>query len=235
MTTSTLPAPTLWQSKLKACSIHLVLSALAVGALAAITLGIWYPSGLAELQGVWKILAILVGVDLVLGPMLTFLVYAPKKRSLVFDLSVIAALQIAALVYGAWIISLQRPAYLAFMYDRFFIVTERDIIGDKPAEVDAIERWRGGPRPVFVRLSFAAQRQAAEMAKTALDTPAMALLPGGYAPLASHTEAILSMSENASDDADGPASVPVVGRNGRGYAILKRDTAEILKIQSETP
>ena len=129
----------LLKAKARAGLLHLIISALAVGVLAWLTLTVWYPDGLATLQGVWKILGLVAVVDVILGPALTVLVYKPRKRTLVFDLSVIALIQIAALTYGAWTISAQRPAYLAYMYDRFFVVTARDILDEPPATVQAIE------------------------------------------------------------------------------------------------
>lgn len=209
-------------SKSRAALIHLGLSAAAVGAVAALTLGRWYPSGLAEIQGVWHVLGLLIIVDLILGPMLTFIVFAPGKRSLRFDLAVIAAIQLAALVYGTWTITTQRPAYLAFLYDRFYVLTDRDLLNPPPPAIAELTPWKGGPRPVFVRLSFGAQQEIAGAA-TSFDTPAMALLPEAYAPFADHIEFISQHAESSTDASAGKAAMlryPVVGRSTTGTAYV---------------
>ena len=65
---------------------------------------------------------ILIGVDVVLGPLLTLVVFNPAKKSLRIDLAVIAALQVAALVYGISVIAQARPAYVVFAGDRFTVI-----------------------------------------------------------------------------------------------------------------
>ncbi len=69
----------------------------------------------------------LVGVDLVLGPLLTMIVYRHGKSGLKFDLSVIALVQLAALIYGANILYEEKPHYLVFVIDRLEFVAQKDI------------------------------------------------------------------------------------------------------------
>lgn len=222
----------LLKAKARAGLVHLGLSAVLVGALSYLTLTVWYPQALASIQGVWKILGLVVLVDVILGPALTFIVYAPRKRTLVFDLGVIAAVQLAALVYGAWTIEAQRPAYLAYLHDRFFVVTERDILDEVPSEVIALPQWHGGPRPVFVKLSFAAQQEAAAAAETTFDTPAMALLAGAYAPLAEYAGQLIS--NTASGFVAAPVvTAKVIGRARQGVARIDASTGELLDISAD--
>ncbi len=229
----TSPSRSLISSKLKAFATHLALSALAVGGLAFITLRVWYPEALADLQGVWKILGLVALVDVVLGPALTFIVFAPGKRTLVLDLSVIAAIQLGALGYGAWTISLQRPAYLAYMYDRFFVVTERDLLDAPPEEVTAIVAWHGGPRPVFVKLSFSAMKEAAAAAATAFDTPPMALLSSAYAPLEAYKDQILDRARaDGAVPASGTVDIAVIGRSKQGVARFDTQSVQLISIAS---
>ena len=47
------------------------------------------------------LILLMIGVDVVIGPLLTLIVFDPKKKHLKFDLVVIAALQLAALAYGS--------------------------------------------------------------------------------------------------------------------------------------
>ena len=65
---------------------------------------------------------ILIGVDLVLGPLLTLIVYKQGKPGLKFDLSFIAAVQVAALIYGSYTLHSERPHFLVFAIDRVTLV-----------------------------------------------------------------------------------------------------------------
>lgn len=121
--------------KLRAAAIHFAISALVVGAFTALSLLIWYPSPFDKALGVNKILAVLLGVDVVLGPTLTFIVYKPGKPTLILDLCIIAVIQFAAFTYGANAIFSSRPAYLVFNVDRFDVTTASEI---SPAELAAV-------------------------------------------------------------------------------------------------
>jgi hypothetical protein len=58
---------------------------------------------LFDIAGGWEGLRIVIAVDLVLGPLLTLVVYKAGKSSLTFDLSCIAIFQIACLGGGVWL------------------------------------------------------------------------------------------------------------------------------------
>lgn len=88
-------------SRFQAALIHLLISTLVVGTVVGVVYWLWYPEPTFGIVGVLPIILMLVGIDLVLGPLLTMIVYKHGKPGLKFDLSVIALVQIAALVYGA--------------------------------------------------------------------------------------------------------------------------------------
>jgi len=87
----------------------------------------WYTPPLFEAMGGSGLALILIGVDVVMGPALTLVVYVPGKRGLKFDLVVIGLFQIGALLYGCHIISLARPAFIVFVKDRFELVRANEI------------------------------------------------------------------------------------------------------------
>lgn len=118
------------KSKLQASAIHLAISALVAGAAAVLVFLIWYPPPLATMQGVDALVILMVAVDVVLGPLLTFVVFQPGKRSLRLDLAVIGLLQAGALLYGLHVIYLGRPALIVFNVDRFDVVTAADVDAD---------------------------------------------------------------------------------------------------------
>jgi len=114
-------------SRYKAFAIHLGLSAIAVGTIMTIVFFVWYPAPTAYIAGAGSIALMLVGVDLLVGPTLTLIVFRSGKPGLKFDLTVIVAVQLCAMIYGATTLYRERPAYLVFAVDRFNMVAARHV------------------------------------------------------------------------------------------------------------
>lgn len=106
---------------------HLAMSALIAVLVVFAVFGVWYPSPLHAAVGVFHIFLMLLVVDVVLGPMLSLLVYRSGKKTLALDLVVIMLLQISALCYGLWSVAEGRPAWIVFNVDRFDLVRALDI------------------------------------------------------------------------------------------------------------
>ena len=113
--------------RVKAFSFHLLISMLVTAAVIALVFLLWYPAPLHTATGVTHIFLILLGVDMILGPALTLLVYKPGKKTLVMDLTVIALLQLAALSYGIFTVAEGRPVWIVYAKDRFDLVRFNEI------------------------------------------------------------------------------------------------------------
>jgi hypothetical protein len=118
----------------KLFAVHLLISAIAVACVAAIVYFVWYPYPLMSIQGALTILLLLVVVDVVLGPLMTLIVGSPTKprRELIRDISVIGAIQLAALSYGTYSLFVARPAYVVFNADRFDAVGANEVVANAP-------------------------------------------------------------------------------------------------------
>jgi len=114
-------------SRYKAFAIHLGLSAIAVSTIMTIVFFVWYPAPTAYIAGAGTIALTLIGVDLLIGPTLTLIVFKSGKPGLVFDIAVIVTVQLCAMLYGTTTLYRERPAYLVFAVDRFNMVAERHI------------------------------------------------------------------------------------------------------------
>jgi len=114
-------------SRWKASVIHLSISVTAGLLVGVILFGVWYPPPYFHAAGADELVLLLVGVDIVLGPLLTLVVFRSGKRGLKFDLTVIALLQASALAYGLSIVLLSRPVFLVGAVDRFTLVSASDI------------------------------------------------------------------------------------------------------------
>ena len=117
--------------RLKAFSVHLLLSACVALCSLYLVFMIWHPSPLQKAVGVTHIFLILLGVDVVIGPLFTLLVASSKeKKTLKFDLTVIVLLQISAYLYGTHSIVVSRPVYLAFDKVRVDLVQADSVFRD---------------------------------------------------------------------------------------------------------
>jgi len=121
----------MFKDKLKASIIHLVLSILLVALVIGSILFFFFPQIFIPVSDFKEIATILISVDLILGPLLTFVVFKKNKKSLKFDLSTIAAIQLIALVYGAYSLFQVHPVYITFNIDRFTIVSAKDAEPEK--------------------------------------------------------------------------------------------------------
>ncbi|MET0496738.1 MAG: TfpX/TfpZ family type IV pilin accessory protein [Steroidobacteraceae bacterium] len=158
-------------SRWKASSLYLLMCVIVACTVLACMLLVWFPWPLFKITGGSQLALILVSVDMVLGPLLVLIVYREGKKSLKFDLAVIALLQLSALAYGIYSISLARPVYIVFTVDRFDIVTAKDL---DPADLAEVRRpefqsqpW-GRPRYIGVKSpSDPAQREKVMMSSMA--------------------------------------------------------------------
>lgn len=143
-----LTTPAFWRDRLKASAIHLGLS-LVIAALAALLVfGIWYPYPYRELSGGRELFFLVVTVDVILGPLITLAVFNRTKPlpELRRDLVMVVLIQLAALGYGLWTVSVARPVHLVFEYDRFRVVHAIDVppelLDKTPPGVEALP-WTG--------------------------------------------------------------------------------------------
>ncbi|MCW9032447.1 MAG: hypothetical protein OQK58_13220, partial [Gammaproteobacteria bacterium] len=80
-------------SRFKAFSIHFAISFVIFLILLYFILVQWYPQPLFSTDGGWRVIRIIVGVDLIIGPFLTLIVFKSGKPGLKFDLAMIALVQ----------------------------------------------------------------------------------------------------------------------------------------------
>ena len=84
-----------------------------------------------------ELFQLVVSVDIVLGPLLTFAVFnrAKPRQELRRDIAVVVLLQLAGLAYGLWTVQAARPVHMVFEYDRFRVVHQVDLAPELLARV----------------------------------------------------------------------------------------------------
>jgi hypothetical protein len=138
-------------SRWNAAGIHLGISAMIAAVVLAVIYLVWYPGPYFKAMGGDQLLLLLIGVDVVIGPLITLFFFKAGKQGLMFDLTVIAFLQSAALMYGVSVAAQARPVYSVFVVDRFETVTANAL---DPAEQARVKR------PEFQSLSWTGPHRA---------------------------------------------------------------------------
>jgi hypothetical protein len=115
--------------RLKLFSLHLLSSATVLTLiLGSLYLG-WYRWPGWYLTDVARVIAVMVCVDVVLGPTLTLIIANKNKprRELARDIGIIVAVQLCALAYGSMLLWNGRPLYYAFSENILQLVQAYDI------------------------------------------------------------------------------------------------------------
>ncbi len=147
-----------------ACALSLVLGGLYLG---------WYHWPGWYLTAVTQILIIVGLVDLGLGPTLTLIIANPKKprHVLARDIAIIAAVQLAALIYGATTLWHGRPLYYTFSANRLETVQASDLENEEIAlarqqNPSFAPHWYSLPRWVWAPLPQDSDKAAAIVKST---------------------------------------------------------------------
>ncbi|WP_312512360.1 TfpX/TfpZ family type IV pilin accessory protein [Stutzerimonas nitrititolerans] len=130
-------------ARLKALLLHLAISAFIALLALLLVFKLWYPAPLHDALGVTHIFILLLLVDVIIGPLLTLLVFNVGKKTLFMDLAIIGCLQLGALGYGLWTVAEGRPAWIVYNIDRFDVVTVVDI--DSRQLDEALAQYRNTP------------------------------------------------------------------------------------------
>jgi hypothetical protein len=118
-----------FQGKIRAFFIHFGLSATIALAASGIIIISWYPSIFLHISDGLKIILLIAAVDVVLGPIVSLIIFSTKKdkKALFLDYTIVGALQFIALGYGLWTAYESRPQFLVFEYKNFYVVHASDL------------------------------------------------------------------------------------------------------------
>jgi hypothetical protein len=236
----------------RAGAIHLGISAAIAALSALVVFFLWYPAPFRELSGGRELFLLLVSVDVVLGPLVTFSIFSRKKAWPVLrrDLAIIGVLQLAALAYGMYTAFVARPVYVAFEYDRFRVVhaieIPRNLLPQAPAGMRMLPLF--GPRLLALR-EFASPDEKYQMTLQALEGLPLGARPELWEPYFNAVPKVLAAARPlaplrqrfpdhaAAIDRAVRASgrpveqlvyAPVIGRKTFWTALLDKSTGEIV-------
>jgi hypothetical protein len=157
------------KSRWYAFASHFGLSLLIFLALLLVITLLWYPGALFTAAGGWQGIKIIVGVDLVIGPLLTLIIYntAKPRKLLYMDLLVIALIQLSCLAAGIFIVFDERPLAVTYVHDKFYVLKKSDFIG-AGKDTESLGLPMMTPKMFYVDLSELAESKKGEETIAAL-------------------------------------------------------------------
>jgi hypothetical protein len=244
--------------RLTVMGLHLLASCVALTViLGGLYLG-WYRWPGWYLADAVQVTTVLAGVDLVAGPLLTFIIASSVKprRVLLRDLAVIATIQLIALAYGTVSLWHGRPLYYAFSEDVLQLVQAYDI---EDAEL-AIARklntplrphWYNLPRWIWAPLPQDSEEQNKIVASAISGGSDVIAMPRYYKPWDAGLPALRSQLKKIDDikyfsgnekkplkaqvraaglDADQPNAIALTGRARPLLAVFDLANLKILGV-----
>lgn len=247
------------KDRLRASGLHLGISLLIAAVAAVLVFSIWYPYPYREISGGRELFGLLVAVDVILGPLITLAVFSRRKPQgeLRRDLAMVGLIQLVALGYGLWTVSLARPVHLVFEIDRFRVVHAADVpeelLDRGTAEVKALP-W-SGPTLLAVR-PFRSAKENIDATMAALEGLALGARPDLWQPydearsmvreaakpasllktrFAARAAEIDGILKRAGHSPANAAYVPLVGRNVFWTVFIDTATADVIAFMPLDP
>ncbi|MBI3285085.1 MAG: hypothetical protein HYZ65_09605 [Burkholderiales bacterium] len=178
-----------------AFGIHLAISASLALSLSAVVFLLWYPGLYAYASNVTNIFLLLMLVDVVMGPVITLIIYNPQKKELKRDLSIVGLMQVLALLYGLHTVFIVRPVYLVFNAGQFDLTYAHEI-SEKNREKAALAEYRSlpyfGPRLVAVKLPEDERELMGLIMSSVSGGPDVKTLPQYFVPYKNLSGGVLS-------------------------------------------
>jgi len=250
-----LPAmPALWRTKLRAGGLHLVLSIVLFLSIVSLTVELWYPPPFFWIDGGIQIVLLAAGVDIGLGPLLTVVVYRPRRPRLWLTLAAIGLIQAAGLGWGLHTLYSQRPVLAAFVgypENRFFPVTTEEV-AKGPRSLDELRALSTSRPPlVYVDLPGDHKQHVSEIMRAKNEGGSVLRETALYRPIAGKgLEDVIAASRSRKTYAGEPAYqrdidrfvaahggnakafalIPLYGRFGRGLLALSRADGHLVGV-----
>lgn len=204
--------------KARASFFHLCISVVIFSLMLFVVISFWYPPPYFTVDGGWVGIRMVAFIDIVLGPLLTFIIYKPGKPGLKMDLTIIGVIQICALLYGIHTLYNYRAVSLVYVLDSFY-VRSMDLYQSSGIEIEDFEKFPGEfPKPVFVVLNQNAASERKAFLELTQEYPDYTLAFPHYEPLKNHMSHVVDKARDiASYVKENPEAQAPVGEFLRTY------------------
>jgi len=246
-------------SRYQAFGTHLFGSMLIALCSAALVFLVWYPTPFDKAAGVSHIFLTLLTVDVVLGPVITLIIFNPSKKELKYDLAIVLLIQIAALFYGLNSVFQARPVYVVYSVDRFDLVFANDLTEDKLTKVTN-QKFKslslGQPKTIAAQMPSDTQTRNDILFSAAAGGDDLPQLPQYYVDYSTQKTAVILKSQaidnlsdlnheksekltalkhKYSDHPKGIGFLPLKGKMSDLAVIIDKDTGDVLEITDLKP
>jgi len=246
-------------SRYQAFGTHLFGSMLIALGSAALVFMVWYPTPFDETAGVSHIFLTLLTVDVVLGPVITLIIFNPSKKELKYDLAIVLLIQIAALFYGLNSVFQARPVYVVYSVDRFDLVFANDLTEDKLTNVTN-QKFKslslGQPKIIAAQMPSDIKMRNDILFSAAAGGDDLQHFPQFYTPYESkkkevilklqsieklntlnldHITKVTALKQKYADHPKGIGFVPLKGKVSDLAVIIGKDTGDVLEITDLKP
>ena len=241
--------------KLKASLIHLLLSILIISLSMGAIIYYWFPLEYLGITNFKDITLLILSIDLVLGPLLTFFVFNPTKKNLRLDLAIIAAIQLTALIYGVNALYQIHPLYITYNHGKFNLIHANEV-NPNDAKYEEFKLSKlSSPKLAFAKMPDDPEKQTEIMMSVDLKgEPDIDKLTEYYEPYQNHMDTILKSSLNDTklfkDKYLTPSSkaflkeygnkehyayLPIKGVAGDAIIVLDKNSSEVLTTIKANP
>lgn len=175
-------------------SISFLISLIAVG----VIFYIWYQYPLAQAVGVTQLFIMLIVIDVIVGPIMTFLIYKKDFNVFKIDLAIIVIIQVAAFLYGFYSIAQGRPAWIVFNQNKFELVRANEQFIDDAEKINKEFKnvsWFG-PRYVSVLPSSDSKKKEDDLFMEVLGGVSLAQKPERYVLLSATAEKMKQQAQS---------------------------------------
>jgi len=183
--------------KLKASFFHLCLSAIIIIILTSLIIYFWFPWNYLGITNFKSIMLLILCIDVILGPLITLFIYKPNKKSLRFDLSMIASIQVLALAYGLNALYETHPLYITYNHGAFNLVQANEVNPSKAKYKEFNLSKLSSPKLAFAKMPTDPKEQTdIIIGVDLLGEPDIDKRTEYYEPYEKHLDTILKSSLN---------------------------------------
>lgn len=134
--------------------------AVSVGVFTLFSIFLWsatwyylYPDYLFWVDGGFQGLRLVLAVDLILGPLIAFIIYNPDKprRELFLDIALVVMVQLSAMVWGYYQVWSQRPIAVVYGGNRFVTLTVDSVEPENKKPADLLDYSEQRPPLIYRR------------------------------------------------------------------------------------
>lgn len=182
-----------WKQRFSAMAVHSLFSLVLLSFALFLVFYFWYPAPLDQAMGVTNVFWIILVIDLILGPLLTFSVFNPKKKELKIDLLIIITIQFSAYFYGLYIVAQGRPVFQVFVVDDIELVRKIDLKYPSGIEVDKAYYSHIFSKPQWISAVYSSNPEISKQQKQdEMFGNSLASRPETYQPIELRNQEILA-------------------------------------------